>query len=386
MTGLLRRLRRDERGMSYVFVGLGFFAFLSATTLAIDVGMLMTARSQAQNAADAGALAAAIALGFDNYNDRSSTGPAVQNAITAARQGANEVMSTPVSITPADVVFLNDPNGLPNWVQVDVYRTSSTGNPVSTLIAGLFGTPTADIRARATAEVAKANAETCVKPFTLPDKWIEKQTPPWDPDDTFDAFDNQGKPLANPDIYIPTSPTQVGTGYDPAVDVGLPLMIRAGTGNNITPSFYFSLALPSDTGASDYEWNIANCNTSIIHPGYLMIQEPGNMVGPTIHGAEALIAKDPNAQWDSANNRVINSNASPSPRVFPIPLYDPVYYDEGKRNGRNADLKATNFLGFFIESVQGNNIYGRVTPVGGIIDGGGPSPLGFFPIAIRLVQ
>ena len=21
---------------------------------------------------------------------------------------------------------------------------------------------------------------TCVKPFTIPDKWIEKQTPPWD--------------------------------------------------------------------------------------------------------------------------------------------------------------------------------------------------------------
>ena len=48
--------------MSFVYVGMGFMAFLSATTLAIDVGMFMTARSQAQNSADAGALAGAVAL------------------------------------------------------------------------------------------------------------------------------------------------------------------------------------------------------------------------------------------------------------------------------------------------------------------------------------
>ena len=58
----LRRLSDDESGMSYVFIGMGMMAFLSASMLAIDVGMLMTARSQAQNSADAGALASAVAL------------------------------------------------------------------------------------------------------------------------------------------------------------------------------------------------------------------------------------------------------------------------------------------------------------------------------------
>ena len=53
MPSPLQRLRHDERGMSFVFVGAGFFAFLAATTLAIDVGMFMTARSQSQTAADA---------------------------------------------------------------------------------------------------------------------------------------------------------------------------------------------------------------------------------------------------------------------------------------------------------------------------------------------
>ena len=55
MNKRLRHLRNDERGMSFVFVGLGFMAFMSATILAIDVGMLMTARAQAQTSADAGA-------------------------------------------------------------------------------------------------------------------------------------------------------------------------------------------------------------------------------------------------------------------------------------------------------------------------------------------
>ena len=70
----IQRLRRDESGMSYVFIGLGMMAFMSASMLAIDVGMLMTARSQAQNSADAGALAGATALLYDSYTDRSAGG------------------------------------------------------------------------------------------------------------------------------------------------------------------------------------------------------------------------------------------------------------------------------------------------------------------------
>jgi Flp pilus assembly protein TadG len=99
----IQRLRRDESGMSYVFVGFSMMAFISASMLAIDVGMLMTARSQAQNAADAGALAGATALIYDNWDDRSPTGPAVTNAVNASLQ--NKVMSGNVSVGPADVEF-----------------------------------------------------------------------------------------------------------------------------------------------------------------------------------------------------------------------------------------------------------------------------------------
>ena len=388
----LQRLRRDESGMTYVFIGLGFMAFLSASILAIDVGMLMTARSQAQNSADAGALAGATALGFDDFNDRSATGPAVTNALTAARN--NQVMRNPttgegtVSVTANDVEFLNDPAGEPTQVKVTVYRTAARGNPVSTLIARYFGVSNVGIGATATAEVSPANAMTCVKPFTIPDKWREAQTPPWTEDDTYDAFDNKGRPLANPDIYIPAD--QPGyTGYNQESARGTRLVIRAATGNNITVSFYYSLSLgkPVITGGDEYRWNIGNCNKTIYHWKDPLTQEPGAMEGPTIQGADDLIAKDPSAYWDTATNRVKGSRYNgQSPRVFPIPLYDPIVYDSGKRNGRGADLVTANWIGFFLESTQGNGIWGRIIPIAGIRDGSGPAPTGLNPITIRLVK
>jgi Flp pilus assembly protein TadG len=82
-----RKLIRDERGMSLVFVGLGLMGFVAATMLAIDVGMLMTARAQAQNSADAGAHAGAVALAFENFDDRPAVG-----GHNALRRHANQVM------------------------------------------------------------------------------------------------------------------------------------------------------------------------------------------------------------------------------------------------------------------------------------------------------
>jgi hypothetical protein len=165
----LRRIRDDQSGMSYVFIGMGMMAFLSASMLAIDVGMLMTSRSQAQNAADAGALAGATALVFNDFDNRTPTGPAVTHAIAAAK--SNDVMGADVAVDPNDITFPLDEAGTANRVKVDVFRTTARGNPVSTLIAQFFGASmkTANIAATATAVASRANGMTCVKPFTIPD-------------------------------------------------------------------------------------------------------------------------------------------------------------------------------------------------------------------------
>jgi Flp pilus assembly protein TadG len=392
----LHRLGKDESGMSYVFIGLGMMALLGASMLAIDVGMLMTARNQAQNSADAGALAGAVALAFDDWDDRTPSGPAVTHAIGAATR--NAVMRQAPSVRAEDVTFPANPDtGEFNRVQVKVWRTAERGNPVSTLIAAYFGMRSVGIGATATAEASPANAMTCVKPFTIPDRWREMQTPAFDPDDTFARYYEtgvrKGQLIANPDVYVPAydesgNPNPGYTGYNTEESRGMRMTLHASTGANISPSLYFSLAMTDDTGGSDYEWNIANCNRKIYRWGDPLVQEPGAKEGPTISGIEQLIAKDPGAYWDTACKCVKGSayGDRQSPRVFPIPLFDPDYYQGGKTTGRVATLKVANWIGYFVEYIGGSTIYGRIIPIGGIRDRYGPKGSPAFPKAIRLVQ
>lgn len=374
--------------MSFVFVALGFLAFLAASMLAIDVGMLMVSRTQAQTAADAGALAGATALAFNSFTDHTPTGPAVSGAVNTAQ--ANLVAGGAPSVTPGDVTFPFDATTAAfDQVQVSVYRTKARNNPLPTFIATYFGTPTVDVGATATAAAMPANTESCVKPWTIPDKWIEKQcaieTCPWTPDDSFDLFDSSGNPLPNPDVYIPIG--QPGyTGYNPDTDKGLELIIKPNNANKTSPSFYNEWAIPPGRGGNWYRQNIAQCNNYIQPIGDLMTDEPGNKVGPTDQGTQALIDLDPNAYWDTSCNCVKGSAFATSPRVVAIPAYDPVYYATGKQNGRNASLKVANWVGLFVETVGGGQVTGRITPILGTFKPGGPLIPNGFARALMLVQ
>jgi len=377
----LRTRLRQETGMSLVFISLGFMAFFAGTTLAIDVGLFMTARAQAQNAADAGALAGATAFVYNSFNDRTAGGPAVQSAINTAKE--NKVVGATVSVDPADVTFPLGPTGRNDRVQVWVYRTTARRNQIPTLIGPVFGVNDFDITATAIAEAAPANAMTCVKPFTIPDKWIENKTPPWTINSTFDRYDNKGRIIANADVYIPPSATHKTW---TEADAGTQFILRAGTGTNIEPTFYYSWKMPGDTGGDFYRDNIAGCNPTSIGMNTPMVQEPGNMVGPTTQGVQLLMDQDPGARWDSLQGRVV-STFGQSPRVFPIPLYDPDVYQYGKETGRGADLVSRNWIGFFVESLVGNEVRGRIVPIRGVIDeNAGPAPDGVFARAIRLVR
>jgi len=375
----LTRLGRDERGMSLVFVTVSFMAARSATTLAIDVGMFMNARSQAQNAADAGALAGAVALYYNNFDDRSSGGPAVLSAINTSTN--NQVAGGAVSVTPADVTFPLSPSGQNNRVQVQVFRTTARSNAVPTMMGTFFGLRNVDVAAIATAEVSPANAETCLMPFTIPDRWIEKQTGPWDPEDTFDPGD----------VYVPLKPypdpNTDYTGYNAVRDKGIEVTLKASNNSKVTASWYNPWDLPGSSGAADYRANIGGCNSALLHPGDTMTPEPGNMVGPTAQGMADRIALDPSAHWDVGCNCVQGSNSRISPRIVVIPTYDPVVFSNGAQHGKNIALQIVSFIGFFLEDMVGGEVRGRVTPVAGVIDGNaGPAPNGVFPAVIRLVQ
>jgi hypothetical protein len=385
-----RMLRDDERGLSLVIVGLGFMSFFVATTLAIDVGMFMTARAQAQNSADAGALAGATALAFNSFTDHSSGGPAVTSAINTAQ--ANAVMGTGVSITSADVTFPFDAaTGEFDQIHVNVYRTMARGNPLLTLVGRFFGVTSADVQASATSMAAAANAARCVLPFTIPDKWTE-HTPcgapgcSWTPDSTFDMYDKSNL-LPNPDIYNPPG-SDSPTGYSPTTDVGLQLTLKASNGSKVAPSLYNPWDLPGSGGGDDYRNNISGCNSNLVEKDHYMAPENGNMVGPTQQGTQDLIASDPGAHWDTGCNCVKGSAFGISPRIRIAPLYDPAVYAEGKASGKsNPQLRVVNYLGFFIEDVNGGgDVVGRIAPALAEYKKDGPSATGGFARAVMVVQ
>ncbi len=395
MRDRLERLRTDETGMSFVFLSMTLMSFLAATMLAIDVGMFMNARTEAQRAADAGALAGATALVFDDFDDHSDGGPAVTSAISTAQ--ANGVAHGTPSVLPIDVQFpMNPVTGRQDLVEVTVHRTAARANAIPTLIGQIFGHESGNITATATATAAPAGGAMCVLPFTIPDRWIEKQTGPWTPDDTFDMYEekgnkqNSGAPLADPDIYIPPG-TKEATGYDPERDKGLTIVLKNNNGGKVAPSFYNPWDLPGSVGGDDYRENISGCNPHLVELGNPMEPENGNMVGPTKQGGDDLINQDPGAHWDDDCNCVMGSDPKfkgRSPRVRIAPLYDPSLYASGQQTGKSQpDLKVVNYLGFFIEEVTGGGeITGRITPITGLVVAGSPTPVGAFAQAIMLVK
>src|SRR5262245_40083123 len=351
ITNRLTTLRRDERGISNMLVGFGFIGFMASTVLALDVGWWVVARSQAQNSADSGALAGAVALVFNDFNNRSVTGPAVTSAVNAAQ--ANGIGNGQTVVPPQNVTFPLGPTGLNNRVGVLVER------PIPTILGGMFGMQTMQSRAYAEAEASPANASRCLLPFMLPDKWEEKTAPPWDENSFFDMYAKNGTLLNPRDDYRPGT---TGTGYK-AVDKGTLIELKTNNSSKVSPSAYNPWAIPGSTGADDYRDAIANCRTGTMATGQGLTLEPGAMTGPTAQGIQDLVAKDPNAHWDMSCNCVKGSAYGLSPRIRPIPLYDPAYDETGKQSGRNAVFKMVSFLGVFVIGMQGNEVIARVHPI-----------------------
>src|SRR5215470_1379544 len=74
---------RSNRGISLIHVALLLFVMMGLSMFVTDFGVLWLARGQAQNAADAGALAGAIARAFDDTGDPPAVGGIVYQSAQA---------------------------------------------------------------------------------------------------------------------------------------------------------------------------------------------------------------------------------------------------------------------------------------------------------------
>jgi hypothetical protein len=356
----------NERGATMVLVGLAVAGLLGMVALAVDVGMLFTARSEAQRAADSSALAGAGSLiesppevvGADVAEERAKDVAIEYAAQNNVRERAAEVRREDVEVDLAN-----------DRVTVTVRRIGDRGNPVGTWFARVFGIEDVDVAARATAEVQLASAGTCMKPFTIPDAWNDlDEDGEYDPDEPYDpALHGYGSDWRN-GVPSDNGIDPAGTTYE--YDFGRPLEIKEGDPNeSIVSSWYFPWDVPQannpDVGADRYRWNIANCNTSVVEIGKAYWPENGRMKGPTVQGTQALKAKDPDAYFDIEADSVVGSVYKPwkaSPRVMNIPLFDPTQpVKPGKR-----PLVFNNITAFWLEGLQGDDVIGRFLYASGI--------------------
>lgn len=323
----MRTFLRSRRGGTLVLVTLAMVVLLGFAALAIDVGVMLTARNQLQAAVDASALAGASGLLFDQTE-------ATSRAIAFA--GVNTCINDPVVITNSDVTF-------PTTSEVRVQAT----HPVNLYFARVLGRNLANITADATAAIGSLAGTGNVKPWAIPDLDFVLGDP------VVLKAGELGAPGTEPGFFYPVD--------FPPLNRGTPI-----------------------PGAQEYEKNILNGSEDPIFVGDELLVEPGNMVGPTVQGINELIAMDPNAYYDAATGMIMGSDfpGFTSPRVCKVPFYDPLYPpDSGKNSVIIIRLGA-----FFLEGTQGRNVIGRFIEIttSGIWGPGGVGSGGL--MGVKLVE
>jgi Flp pilus assembly protein TadG len=352
-SGVVRRLR-DERGATLALVALGSVVLIGCAAISIDLGMLMTAKSQAQRAADSGAHAGAVALARSGGNEDAARELAIASAAD------NEVMGEAVEVREEDVhVF---PASDPDKVRVTVVRNRTRDNPIGTFFARILGFNEVDLAVDATARVATPGdfEVECLLPLTIQDRWWEDASGTLPGED--DEFHPESDPDDNePDIYVPWG----AEGFDESDYTGysdehrgerfvLKSNSAGANSDRYTPSWWNPWA-PSEGqwGANEYRARVSGERCAEARgPGDVVSTEPGNMVGPTKQGFQDLINQDPDARWDG--EKVVNSDFAVSPRVRAVPMWDPRF---PPTHGRN-EFTFTNFAGFFVEDIVGQDVIG----------------------------
>jgi Bacterial Ig-like domain (group 3)/MBG domain (YGX type) len=189
-------------------------------------------------------------------------------------------------------------------------------------------------------------ASSCLRPLAIPDKWVENQTPPWDPSDSFDPTS------PNPDVYL--------TGFQPSTDHGTPMELVLYQGN-----FTGRAALPvrtGEAGGAAFRLDILTCSGYLFSIGDSLPLATGSLVGVFNAAMNELIAQDPNAFWDPGANGgkggVSNSAYAQSPRVIALPVFAP---DSYASTATTSSLTVVKIVGFFVSQQTTEGVQGFLT-------------------------
>lgn len=332
--------------------------------IVVDYGVIMASRAQAQNAADAAALAGAYArVNVDASNPPASntSGPIYQRVTAVAAQNAIWGVSPPASSV---TLGWNCPpgGGTTNCVVVDVFRDGTHGSStLPTSFLGLVNMDEQHIRAHAVADTTGANATDCIRPWFLPDY-----------------------------------------GYQVPADLGREVTFH----NYTSPSGYGQLDVGS--GGSAIREAIKYCASGTYSIGQVVETKPGGTAGPERQGIDAVLDWDPAAEWDDDTKTVVNSCADTnscscdgapcpnggrvSPRIAIVPICSPSEADCVAGGPNDGTITITNFLSFFIVRREGNgnelHIVAQLVGTAGMtVSGASPAPNNAaFLKVIRLIR
>jgi Flp pilus assembly protein TadG len=290
---------RSQDGIVLFMTAAGLVALLGFMALAIDAGMLYTARADCQKIADAAALAGAKEAFF--YTPADPVATARTAAVSAARANYLPRDSNDNRLQNANIVV----NTAERTVQVTVTRTAANLNPVQTFFGRIFGINSVDVSAMATAEVYRPTVggppfgSKCIKPWLLPDQYDFGSGL-----ETIDETD-RGKyfNIKQGDSALSTAPGQYLIANLPTGSIA-PLCPSCGDPAAAT------------NGADLYRQNISCCNRNPIFCGVFLDfdTENGNKVGPTGQGVQCLIGQ--NGNGSSGQDTLI----SPTPSNMTGPL------------------------------------------------------------------
>lgn len=351
---LRERLLSEERGSVIVLVAISAAVLILAGALAVDGGMLYTARSEAQHAADAAALAGASA--FVDVGATSAAQEARNRAQAFATQ--NTLDNAPVTASEVGVRVVAESAK----VEVTIRRPA-----VKMWFMGMLGRKEMAVSAKAAARASASDHAKCLKPFAPSDLWSDAN------DDTNHNHVQDGSERwtfgDNPNDYykIPTGkinaiPPETGYGSTlrgPDLDAGRQIHFQPHGSSGVYA--YEKWQMPDDpnmtgpcqvshSGANAIRSNMCNCNNTNVRTGVDYSIDNGTQVGPINQGTSDLLAQDPNAHWDDNTKTVVGSKFSPwwnSPRVVKIGLYAPGTTGAGK-------IRFVRFMSVFLEGQAGS--------------------------------
>ncbi len=298
--------KKTQRGATLVVVAASLVGFLLLAGLAIDLVAFYLGRSEAQRAADAGALAGAQQFVLSGFTSGAVTQSAVTTLATDAATAAAEQNKvggqtlTASNITVPALDFSRSGNPL---ITVQI----STSQP--TFFMNIFGISTVTIGTAATAEAYNPGGSTgsgptfcatCLKPFLLPNCDPVHTTPTntvCPGGGNYGYFINSNGTVANPGVY-------------PAGIVGEPWTLHT----NQVPSHWYEIAFDCSQSGSNFAHDVQYCTNDVFNCGSTLCALDGKKVGPNDQAVSCLITynNDCSSKGGSSTDSItVNSNGSP---------------------------------------------------------------------------